>query len=117
MALTPFTGVRRTAGGWTGNGGQMAVRSRKVPAKSGTVKAKKLSIAALKLLDDNADQIAQALYNSTLEGHVLSTKLLVDLGEGDVDAEEAITMRPLRSLASELAKEPEWQDKTDEPAA
>jgi hypothetical protein len=95
----------------------MAVRSRKAIAKNGVVKAKKLSKAALKLLDDNAVQIAQALYNSTLKGHVLSTKLLVDLGEGDVDAEEAITMRPLRSLASELANEPQWKDETVEPVA
>jgi hypothetical protein len=95
----------------------MAVRSGKTVAKHYVVKAKKLSQAALKLLDDNAGLIAQALYDSTLKGHVLSTKLLVDLGEGDVDAEVAITLRPLRSLASELAKEPEWQDKTDEPAA
>jgi hypothetical protein len=95
----------------------MAVRSRKAVARNGVVKAKKLSKEALRLLDENADKIALALYDSTIKGHVLSAKLLVDLGEGNVDAEEAITMRPLRSLAQELAKEPDWQDETLEPVA
>jgi len=67
------------------------------------------------MLDVNAVKIVEALYQSTLKGHVLSAKLLVDLGEGNVDLEEAITIRPLRSLALELAKEPQWQYDTVEP--
>ena len=69
------------------------------------------------MLDVYAVEIIKALYDSTIKGHVLSAKLLVDLGEGDVDLEEAITIRPLRSLAAELAIEPEWQDETLEPVA
>jgi hypothetical protein len=95
----------------------MAVRSRKAVAGNGVVKAKKLSIAALKKLDDNAVEIVLALYNSTIKGHVLSAKLLVDLGEENVDAEDAITKRPLRSIAWELANEPQWQDENLEPVA
>jgi hypothetical protein len=93
----------------------MAVRSRKAVASNGVVKAKKLSTEALRMLDVNAVKIVEALYQSTLKGHVLSAKLLVDLGEGNVDLEEAITIRPLRSLALELAKEPQWQYDTVEP--
>jgi hypothetical protein len=37
----------------------------------------------------------------------MSTKLLVELAEGDVDVEEALTKRPLRSLALRLANEPQ----------
>ena len=93
----------------------MAVRSRKAVASNGVVKAKKLSKEALKTLDDSAVLIIRALYDSTLKGHVLSAKLLVALGEGNVDAEDAIIIRPLRSLALELAKEPQWQYDTVEP--
>jgi hypothetical protein len=93
------------------------VRSRKAVAGNGVVKAKKLSKEALRTLDDNAVEIVLALYNSTIKGHVLSAKLLVDLGEGNVDAEDAINKRPLRSIAWELANEPQWQDEDLEPVA
>jgi chaperonin GroEL (HSP60 family) len=95
----------------------MAVRSKKAVAGNGVVKAKKLSTEALKTLDDNAVLIVRALYNSTLKGHVLSAKLLVALGEGNVDAEDAIIIRPLRSIALELANEAQWQDENLEPVA
>jgi hypothetical protein len=88
----------------------MAVRSRKAVARNGVVKARKLSKAALKTLDEKAELIVKALYDSTIQGHVLSARLLVDLGEGNVDAEDAVAMRPLRSLALELAEEPGWKD-------
>ena len=68
-------------------------------------------------MDDNAVEIVLALYNSTIKGHVLSAKLLVDLGEGNVDVEDAVAVWPLRSLALELADEPQWQDEDLEPVA
>jgi hypothetical protein len=71
-------------------------------------KVKKLNEAALKLVEDNATKIAESLYDSTLDGNVLSARLLVELAEGNVEVEEAVTMRPLRSLALALAAEPEW---------
>jgi|SRR5271166_2186825 len=73
-------------------------------------KTKKLNEAALKLVDEKAAEIAQSLYDSTIDGHMLSARLLVELAEGNVEAEEAVTMRPLRSLALNLAAEPEWRD-------
>ena len=72
-------------------------------------KAQRLIAAALKLVDDNACEIARSLYESTLAGHVLSAKLLIDLAEGNADVEDAINKRPLRTLAMDLAAEPEWE--------
>jgi hypothetical protein len=43
--------------------------------------------------------------------------LLVELAEGNLEAEEAMTMRPLRSQALELAAEPEWPGEGIEAAA
>lgn len=71
-------------------------------------KVKKLNEAALKLVEDKAAEIAQSLYDSTRDGHVQSARLLVELAEGNVEVEEAVTMRPLHSLALALAAEPEW---------
>jgi hypothetical protein len=62
---------------------------------------------AFNLVEENAGEITEALMQSTREGKVMSTKLLVQLAEGDVDVDEALTKRPLRSLALRLANEPE----------
>jgi hypothetical protein len=80
-------------------------------------KVQKLNREAHKIVDENAENIAKSLLASTLEGHVLSARLLVELAEGNVDAEEAMTMRPLRSLATELAAEPQWKGDQTEMAA
>ena len=71
-------------------------------------KLKALNEAALNLVNEKAKEIVQSLYNSTIEGHVQSTRLLVELAEGNVEAEEAMEMRPLRSFALDLAAEREW---------
>ena len=80
-------------------------------------KVKKLNKEALKLVDEKAPEIAKSLYESTIKGHVLSARLLVELAEGDVEAEEAMTMRPLRSIALELAAEPQWKGEETEAGA
>jgi len=79
-------------------------------------KVKKLNEEAHKIVDENAGKIAQSLYESTILGHVLSARLLVELAEGNVDAEEAMAMRAFRSIASELAAEPQWKDEETEAA-
>jgi hypothetical protein len=71
-------------------------------------KLKKLNKEALKLVDQNAAEIAKLLCGSTLGGDVTSARLLLELAEGNVDAEEPTTMKPLRSQALSLAAEPEW---------
>ena len=75
-------------------------------------KAIKLTAAALNMIETNAAEIVLALYNSTLKGHVMSAKLLVELAEGDVDVEDALNKKPLRSLALRLANEPQVVDAT-----
>ena len=92
----------------------MAVEGRKRAGRgkakrAGTVKkTRKLNKAALKLVDENASAIAQSLLNSTIDGNVVSARLLMDLAEGNVAAEDAMVMRQLRSLALDLSAEPEW---------
>jgi len=81
-------------------------RSRHRPGKR---KVKKLSDEAFRIVDERAVDIIQSLLASTLMGHVLSAKLLVDLAEGSVDIEDALSKNPLRTLAMDLAAEPEWQ--------
>jgi hypothetical protein len=61
---------------------------------------------AFKLVEEKAGEITDSLMKSTTEGKVMSTKLLVELAEGDVDLEDALSKRPLRSLALRLANEP-----------
>ena len=65
----------------------------------------RLSREAFKLVEDNAIKITAALLESTFEGKVMSTKLLVELAEGDVEVQEGMIAGPLRSLALKLAKE------------
>jgi hypothetical protein len=93
------------------------VRKRAVHKKAkraGTVKkARKLNKAAHKLVDERATEIAQSLLKSTLKGHILSARFLVELAEENVEAEEAMAMQPVRSLALDLAAEPEWPSETD----
>ncbi len=62
-------------------------------------------------MENRAGEIAESLMKSTVEGHVLSARLLVELAEGDVDEEEALLKRPLRSQASQLAEESQWKGK------
>jgi hypothetical protein len=93
----------------------MASRNQTAAKKSGKGRAKKLNRAALKLVDEKAKEIANSLYESTLAGHVLSARFLVDLAERDVETEHPMRMRPLHSTAKELASEPEWQHDDADP--
>jgi hypothetical protein len=79
-------------------------------------KSKKLNQAALDLVNENAALIAKALYDSTIQGHILSARLLVELAEGHVDVEQAMNSRPLRSFAWDLAQEPEWPGESPKPS-
>jgi hypothetical protein len=87
---------------WNGNGGQMTTRRQTAATRNSKVRVEKLNKAAFALVNENATEIAASLLKSTIEGHVLSARLLVELAEGNVSAEEALMMRPLRSLALQL---------------
>ena len=75
-------------------------------------KTVKLAAAALNKIETTAAEIVLALYESTLKGHVMSTKLLVELAEGSVNLEDILTKDPFRSLALRLANEPQVIDAT-----
>lgn len=71
----------------------------------GTAKMKE---AADETLEANSKKIAESLLQKTLAGNTTSAKLLFELAERKIDAEDEPVMKPLRSLAEELAAEPEW---------
>ena len=93
----------------------MKTRTRSAARKNGNVKVKKLNKEAFKLVEEKAGEIAESLLKSTVEGHVLSARLLVELAEGDVDVEDASMKRPYRSLALQLAEQPQWNNEDPDP--
>ncbi len=104
---------------WYGIGGPMGLskerqavagRPRRTGAKKKAVgrgKAK-MNAAAGKTLEEHSEKIANSLLNSTLGGNASSARLLFSLAEGQVDCEDEVAMQGLRSLAEELASEPQW---------
>lgn len=69
----------------------------------------KLKTAADKKLKEHSEEIANSLYEKLIDGNVPCGKLLIALAERQADGEdEAVVSRP-RSMAAELASEPEWK--------
>ncbi|HVC45998.1 MAG TPA: hypothetical protein VND90_02010 [Terracidiphilus sp.] len=78
----------------------------KPPAKG----AEEMRLAADKVLKQNCTEIAQALVNSSIEGHIQSARFLYFLAEGQQKLEAAQVVETLHSLAIELAQQPEWSE-------
>jgi hypothetical protein len=95
----------------------MTTRKQTAVKKVGYAKVRKLIKEALKLADDKAVELAKALYDSAIEGHVLSARLLVELAEGNLDVEEAMTKGPLRSLALRLEEQAQMPQEPQDAAA
>jgi hypothetical protein len=72
------------------------------------MKMKRLNEEAHKLVDEKAKSIVDALYKSTEKGGVMCARLLIELAEGGVEAEEAARRQPLPSLAEALAADELW---------
>lgn len=89
---------RTSAGKQTDKGG------RKKSAKPSKA-VNKLSKAVGKKVEENSEQIAQSLLDSTLQGHVLSARLLVSLAERPAEELEEAEQRRLISLAENLQDE------------
>ncbi len=89
----------------------MTTRTHSAVKRKGNGRVKKLKKEAFKIVENRAGEIAESLMKSTVEGHVLSARLLVELAEGDVDVEEALLKRPLHSTAMQLAEEQQWNGK------
>jgi hypothetical protein len=85
----------------------MTTRTHSAVRKNGNGRVKRLIKEARKLVDAKANEIAEALMKATKEGHVMSARLLIELAEADVDIEEALGKRPLITLATRLAAEPQ----------
>jgi hypothetical protein len=73
--------------------------------------------AAGKTLEDNSEQIAKSLLDSTLGGNASSARLLFALAEGQIDCEDEVVVRRLCRLADKLAAEPEWDAESIKDAA
>ena len=113
--------------GKPGIGGEMVAAKQRQAAKSkprGSGSQKKscagtaqLKTAADKKLKEHSEKIAESLYNNLVEGNVTCGKLLIALAEGQIDCEDEAVVNRLRSMAEELASEPEWDGELDEAEA
>jgi hypothetical protein len=79
--------------------------------------ASMLNEAADKTLEENSSEIAKSLLANTLKGNVSSIRMLMELAGGPAESGKAGTKRRFRSIAKELAAEPEWSDDAIEAAA
>jgi hypothetical protein len=95
-------------------------KAKKKPSGSGSLKKKagggtaKLKTAADKELRVNSGKIAKTLCERLMEGNVPCGKLLISLAEGKEDCEDDAMVSSPRSMASELASEPEWDGDLNE---
>lgn len=64
--------------------------------------------AADEVLKDKCMDIAFALANSSMEGHIQSSKFLYDLAVGNQKLGPVEVARQLDSLATRLESEPQW---------
>jgi hypothetical protein len=83
----------------------------------GARKTNKLVREAGKVLEENSIAIAVSLAEHAKQGHIQSTKLLLDLADRSTEDEGEERSRPLRDWAGEVAAEPEWQGEMSEEAA
>ena len=60
---------------------------------------------AEKVVEDNADGICNGLAEVAKKGHSMSAKVLLDLADGNVNIEEALEKRPLKTIAMRLGAE------------
>lgn len=83
----------------------MTKRKQTAVKRSGNRAVNALNQAACDLVEKKAKQIAKALMEATSKGHVMSTRLLIELAAGNLDVEQAEAMRPFRKLLLDLAAE------------
>ena len=85
-------------------------RQKQVKAKAVRIfkLTKKLNEAAMKKVDEKADQLVDSLCQKAIDGNTQCGRFLVELAQGNGEAKEATEPRQIRSFALELASEPEW---------
>jgi hypothetical protein len=85
-------------------------RQKQVKAKAVRIfkLTKKLNEAAMKKVDEKADQLVDSLCQKAIDGNTQCGRFLVELAQSNEEAEEKAEPRPARSFALELALEKEW---------
>jgi hypothetical protein len=83
-------------------------RGKGVRKQAGSRGMAKVTAEADKKVELNSEKIVQSLVDSALKGNISGARLLFSLAEGQTDSEAEGGMRAVRSFASELALEPEW---------
>jgi len=74
----------------------------------------RLSKAVGKVLEENADEIAQSLLDAALQGNVSCARLFLELAESHEGDPRQETRRGQQSQAMVLAMEPEWVSEATE---
>jgi hypothetical protein len=82
--------------------------------KAGRCGTARISKGAAKALDAGYEKIVNSLLNGAIRGNVNSGKFLLTLAEWRQEVDDEGAKRVIRSIASELAAEPEWQGEPDE---
>ena len=85
----------------------------KLPAKG----AEEMRLAADMVLEEKCIEIARALADSSIKGHIQSARFLYLLAEGRHKIEAAKVVETLQSLAIELAMQPDWREPAKPEAA
>lgn len=85
----------------------------KPPAKG----AEEMRLAADLVLEEKCIEIARALADSSIKGHIQSARFLYLLAEGRHQLEAAKVVETLQSLAIQLTQQPEWSEPADEDSA
>jgi len=92
-------------------------RAAETGKQAGGSGAAVLREAACKVLHDHGQEIAEALRKSSAEGHIQSARFLYDLAKLQEELGKTEAARQIRSLANELAAEPEWNAESSEESA
>jgi hypothetical protein len=100
----------------------MTTRKHSEARKNGSGRAKRLSRTAFEAVEKNVDAIAEVLLEAAKKGNVMSTRLLFELAERNVEVRKSGGKHPLLTLAMRLAAEPRLppnalDEETDEEAA
>lgn len=91
----------------------MTTKKQTETAKPVKPKAKNLNKAARKIVNENATEIAESLYQASKQGNLPFTKMLIELAEKGQPVKGRRRRRG-PSAAQELAAEPEWKPETTE---
>lgn len=88
-------------------------RKRRGPAsakKAGRQGATKLNDAVSESIQENTAGIAETLLLNAMKGNLTSLRYLFELAQGSQEETAVAKRRLTRSIASELAAEPQWHE-------